>query len=156
LAEDAQHQPKLDLDLGQRWRTMTLYNYENGRWSHRSGPAAGPPAARRDLEDPLPPLENLPTLGPRQFIVTMTFRSRSAPGRRLALAEPVLPVGDPARLPIKWVEGKPQTGWLLSAGILPPREKSIYTQVVTPAAEPGLNVPLPGDEPRHRYTDPIK
>jgi protein-glutamine gamma-glutamyltransferase len=156
-AEDGQHQPKLNLDPGQRWRNLALHNYENGRWFNRPGLTNGSTPGERKAEEPLPPVkagENLPDLGPGQFFLTMTFSGRLA-GRRLVFAEPVTPASDPPCLPVKFLKGGTPPAWQLSLGIMPPTRECIYTQVVVPVAEPGLSVPLPGDEPRHRYGDPV-
>jgi len=154
-AEDARHQPKLDVDPGQRWRTMTLHNYEHGRWFNRTGPATNPTPTGHERDLPLAPVkpgEELPDLGRNQFFLTMTFSGRLA-GRRLAVAEPITPSAD--RLPVKFLEGGTPPAWQLSVGILPPRHKCVYTQVVAPFTKPGVNMPLQGDEPRQRYHDPV-
>lgn len=155
LAENAQGAAKTDLDPGQRWRAGTLNNYDNGRWFNRAGPAVDPKAAA-DKKPPrlIAAQEPFPDLGPRQYYITLAFPRGS---QRLLLAEPIVVTPD-NRLLVQPLSGTVLAAWPVSAGVLPPApraQRCMYKQALVPPAEPGVQRPLPGDEPRRRYTEPV-
>jgi transglutaminase-like putative cysteine protease len=87
IAEDARGAPKTDLSLDQRWRGMTLDNYENGTWAGRllDLPNPNQPALYRLREGVG---ANLPQLGPDQYYLTFTLDPRDVGG--LFVADPVV------------------------------------------------------------------
>jgi hypothetical protein len=159
-AKDAQGLPKLDLDPGQRWRSLTLSSYENGRWFNHGGRAlesAGPKGATEHLPRPLEKKEDFPDLGPRQFTLTLTFSGRVA-GRRLVLAEPVHITPEPPRVLIRQLDGQAITAWQLHSGVLPPlqgRQRCSFKQRLAPVPEPGINPFMPGEDPRGRFEEKV-
>ncbi|MBV9124668.1 MAG: DUF3488 domain-containing protein, partial [Planctomycetes bacterium] len=86
-AEDANHQPKLDLNPDQRWRGATLEVYKHGRWY--ANPFAGPvPWNLNPFRRQSSPQTQLPDLGPDQYFLTFTVNALQT--NQYFLADPVV------------------------------------------------------------------
>jgi transglutaminase-like putative cysteine protease len=145
-AEDNDHRPKLDLGQEQRWRGMTLDDYDKGRWYNDyyhdflniGHPQGDPP---------------LPDLGPDQYTLTLTVDTRQV--KQLFLAEPVIVDPGSKVVPVEFVKDprKPDVGrkwqWLRQSGDeylwpKPPLQgrKHRYKQRVAAVPQPDLHPPL--------------
>jgi hypothetical protein len=133
-AADGAGRPKLDLPDDQRWRGVVLDRYEEGLWTGtRRLPVGG--LGRRQ--------EQLPDLGPGQFVLTFTVQPRQAGG--LFLADPVLFGPDPAPLPVVQLDrrgaSEPTLFFEYSGTVVPLlfalKKEHHYRQVVAPQPSPG-------------------
>lgn len=92
-AKDAQGEPKLDLDLEQRWRAAAMVAYDGGKWTRGRDPdrIMTTPPPRIPIKGKEPPRSDavrLPEFGPRSY--TLSFYL-SQPTHSMAIAaSPVL------------------------------------------------------------------
>jgi transglutaminase-like putative cysteine protease len=161
-AEDANHQPKLDISPAQRWRGFVLDQYRNGRWGSGwglSSEAADPREARAIMrsmplqlvpeEDDGGPQRTLFDLGPDQYFVTFDVEGAKAGG--VYLSDPVVVRGPRARATeagfVSFRAGRTGTPLFVEfEGTLVPgqhsyRGKVRYRQVTVPPEEPDLGPP---------------
>jgi transglutaminase-like putative cysteine protease len=157
-AEDAERNPKTDLDPGIRWRGAVLNYYDQGRWSaQRPLSALTRPT---DLTVPAAPVV-LPDLGPRQYFLNVTVRTGAARGR-IFLAEPVISrPGDGRLLVVSLQHGKAPTRWseVREGAFMPDAVtragEQRYRQLMLPPDEPGLGPPVELDHLYQLYAEQL-
>jgi hypothetical protein len=102
-AVDGRGRPKTNLNRNQRWRSMVLDIYHEGRWQGRlpfsvpiemgiRAPLRGTVDLPNNVHRRLQSNRNLPDLGPAQYFLTFTMDRRKSAG--LVLAEPIHLSGD--------------------------------------------------------------
>jgi transglutaminase-like putative cysteine protease len=113
-AVDADNRPKLDLNQEQRWRGMTLDDYDKGRWYNYTYHDFVNIGGYQGFDPPLP------DLGPEQFTLTLAVDTRQV--KQLFLAEPVIVEPGLNRVPVEFQRDnrRPDTGrkwqWFRQAG----------------------------------------